>query len=182
MQLYSRVGSLLNSKDRVIVAIDGKCASGKSTLANKLKEKYNGTVFHMDDYFLPFERKTLDRMSEPGGNVDYERIYEEVFLKLAADIIEFRRFDCRDGVYYKDSRRMNKLIIIEGAYSMRPEFRKFYDLSIFIDIDDKLQIERIKKRNGEHMLSKFINEWIPLENKYFTELNIKEECEIVLGE
>ena len=38
-------------KGRMTLAIDGLSASGKTTLAKLLEEKYECTVFHMDDFF-----------------------------------------------------------------------------------------------------------------------------------
>jgi uridine kinase len=49
--LRSAIDRLLQ-QDRVIVAIDGKCTSGKTTLASRLAEIYDCNVFHMDDFFL----------------------------------------------------------------------------------------------------------------------------------
>lgn len=63
---------------------------------------------------------------------------------------------------------------------MHPLLIENYDLKIFLDIDADSQRERILKRNGKEMYSKFINEWIPLENKYFNELNIREKSDIIL--
>ena len=62
----------------VLVAIDGMSASGKSTLGNLLKEKYQCNLFHMDDFFLRPEQRTKERLSEAGGNVDYKRFQEEI--------------------------------------------------------------------------------------------------------
>ena len=42
-----QIEELLAAKDTVIVAIDGKCTSGKTTLASKLAEIYDCNVFHM---------------------------------------------------------------------------------------------------------------------------------------
>ena len=46
----SKIDMLLGEKDFVIVAIDGKCTSGKTTLASKLAELYDCNVFHMGRY------------------------------------------------------------------------------------------------------------------------------------
>lgn len=40
------INMLLEEKNFVIVAIDGKCTSGKTTLASKLAEIYDCNVFH----------------------------------------------------------------------------------------------------------------------------------------
>ena len=73
-----QIDELLAEKDMILVAIDGKCTSGKTTLASKLAELYDCNVFHMDDFFLRPEQRTPERFAEVGGNVDYERFYKEV--------------------------------------------------------------------------------------------------------
>ena len=50
--IRKQIDELLTQKETVIVAIDGKCTSGKTTLASKLAEIYDCNVFHMDDFFL----------------------------------------------------------------------------------------------------------------------------------
>ena len=50
--VIKQIDDLLTQKDAVIVSIDGKCTSGKTTLASKLAELYDCNVFHMDDFFL----------------------------------------------------------------------------------------------------------------------------------
>ena len=76
--IRKKIDELLTQKETVIVAIDGKCTSGKTTLASKLAEIYDCNVFHMDDFFLRPEQRTPERFAEVGGNVDYERFQEEV--------------------------------------------------------------------------------------------------------
>ena len=75
---------------------------------------------------------------------------------------------------------LNKLVVIEGVYSMHPEFDKYYDLSVFLDISKDKQKSRILKRNSPHFANRFFNEWIPLEDKYFAETSIKDRCDIVI--
>jgi uridine kinase len=65
-----------------VIAIDGRAASGKSTLAAALKDVIGGEVIHMDDFFLPKALRTEARMKEAGGNIHYERFAEEVVSRL----------------------------------------------------------------------------------------------------
>ena len=65
-----------------LVAIDGRCASGKTTLAGKLRSVLECNVVHMDDFYLPFSKRTEDRMAQPGGNMDFDRLLFEVLLPL----------------------------------------------------------------------------------------------------
>ena len=46
-----------------IVAIDGRCASGKTTVSKALSEALKATVVHMDDFFL--RPHQADRMLLP---------------------------------------------------------------------------------------------------------------------
>ena len=94
--------------------------------------------------------------------------------------IEYKRFDCATMTLAKaETVTPKKLVIIEGAYSMRPEFREFYDLSVFLDIPKDLQRERVLKRNPDRA-QRFFSEWIPLEEIYFEKMQIKEKCDIVV--
>jgi uridine kinase len=73
-----------------------------------------------------------------------------------------------------------KLNIIEGVYSMHLELISYYDLKIFFDVDDNTQEERIINRNGKDMYKKFKDIWIPLENKYFEELDIRKKADVLI--
>ena len=71
-----QINMLLEEKNFVIVAIDGKCTSGKTTLASKLAELYDCNVFHMDDVFPRPEQRTPERFAEVGEEIQRQRILE----------------------------------------------------------------------------------------------------------
>ena len=178
--LFDKLGFHLK-KGRTVLAIEGGSTSGKTTLAELLKERYDATVFHTDDFFLQPHQRTPERFAEVGGNLDRERLLSEVLTPLKEDkTIEYKRFDCATMTLAKaETVTPKKLVIIEGAYSMRPEFREFYDLSVFLDIPKDLQRERVLKRNPDRA-QRFFSEWIPLEEIYFEKMQIKEKCDIVV--
>lgn len=170
----------MKTNERVIVAIDGHCASGKTTAAGLISDILGGKIIHMDDFFLPPELRTPERFGAPGGNIHSERFLDEVIPHLHDEEgFSYRKFDCSKMSYAEKPRRVNacKLIICEGSYSLHPSFGKYYDISLFIDISLDEQTERIRKRDGEYMLSRFQNEWIPMENSYFKAFGIKAKCD-----
>jgi len=63
---------------------------------------------------------------------------------------------------------------------LHPKFRDYADIKIFCEIDSETQMERIIKRNGPELARRFRLEWLPMENKYFEEFNIKKKCDIIL--
>lgn len=161
-----------------LVAIDGMSASGKTTLGNLLHMEFaDSNLFHMDDYFLQPHQRTDKRLSEVGGNVDYERFMDEVVLHANdRDGLSFRKFDCQTQTLGPATYvPWRPLVIIEGAYSQHPYFGNIYDLCIFCEISKEEQKKRILKRNGPEKLDRFLNEWIPKENTYFKTYKIKEK-------
>lgn len=178
--ICDKINELLKKKDKVIIAIDGRCASGKTTLANKLSEIYDCNVFHMDDFFLRPEQRTKERLGMPGENVDYERFREEVLKPvLEGKDFAYRPFDCKSFGYKKAVNvKMKKINIVEGSYSMHPSLEFAYDFSVFSDISPQKQKKRIKKRNKDNS-KVFFEMWIPLEERYFAEMNVRERCDIL---
>ncbi len=181
LPLFAKIDKLLE-KGTVNIAIEGGSASGKTTLGEMLISVYNCNVFHMDDFFLQPHQRTPQRYAQTGGNIDYERFLKEVLKPLKnKEIINYRKFDCMSmQLKAPVSVEPEKLNIIEGAYSMHPEFEKYYDFSVFLEISPQKQKERILKRNSTREANRFFNEWIPLENVYFSNTNIKDRCNLII--
>lgn len=180
--LLGEIGERLAEKDRVIIAIDGRCASGKTTMADWIARIFPASVIHMDDFFLPGELRTPERMAEVGGNLHRERFMEEVIPHLHDDRFSYRVFQCSTFTYADTPRVVegNRVLICEGSYALHPDFGKYYDIAVFSDIDPEEQLRRILERDGEFMLNRFRNEWIPMEEKYFTGMGIRGKCDCIL--
>lgn len=179
--LKAHIDILLQHKECVIVAIDGKCASGKTTLASQLAEHYDCNVFHMDDFFLRPEQRTPERYAEVGGNVDYERFQQEVLLPLTASRdFTYRPFDCKSFTLSEPvSVSAKKLNIIEGSYSMHSYFGNPYDLKAVLTVDPEVQQNRIMERPA-FLHKRFLEEWIPMENRYLDGFQILQNADLIL--
>ncbi len=173
---------LSENKDSVIIAIDGPCASGKTTASSILSKILDADIISLDDFFLPFHKKTKERLSKAGGNVDSERFSEEILPNLNhSSPFTYKAYSCSNGEFYEKKITKRKVTIIEGVYSMLPEFKNYYDLRIWIDVPKETQKKRLRKRSPE-LYDRFINEWIPMENKYFSAFKVKEDCHIIINE
>ena len=182
LKLFISIDRLLKMKEggTVNIAVDGMSGSGKSTLAKLLAGIYGCNVFHMDDFFLqPFQR-TAERLVEPGGNVDYERFKEQVTGHLAdPEGVRYQVYDCgRQELAERVSAPRGQLNVIEGSYSQHPYFGDCYDLRVFLGISGEEQVDRIRRRNGEFMLRRFVEEWIPMENAYFEKCQIRSKSHL----
>lgn len=165
-----------------VIAIDGRCASGKTTMAQMLAELTGAGVVHMDDFFLPMELRTPERLQEPGGNVHYERVLEEVLPYISkTEGFSYGRFDCGQmGIAGRRFVEAGNLRIVEGAYSCHPKLGDYMSLRVFSDVDASVQLERIKDRDGENALKAYRERWIPMEEAYLETYDIRVMADIVL--
>ena len=183
LPLFAAIDRKLAAGQRVLLAIEGGAAAGKSTLAQLLNHVYDCSVAHMDDFFLRPEQRTAQRLEEAGGNVDRERFLQEILLPLSrGEAVQYRRYNCGTGAI-EDPKPLSvtPLTVVEGAYSMHPELRDHYDLSLFLKIAPKLQRQRIMGRNSPPMQQRFFEEWIPMEQRYFEVLQVEDACDLVFA-
>ncbi len=181
LPLFEQLDHLLQSRGRVLLAIDGNCAAGKSTLAAMLRQVYRGTVIPMDHFFLRPEQRTPQRLAAPGGNVDYERFAREVLSPLKEGRpFSYRPYDC--GVQQLGSPVLvepHPLTVVEGSYSLHPTLAAAYDCSVFLRVAPAEQLQRILLRNGPEMAKRFQSQWIPMEERYFEAFSIPLQCDLV---
>ncbi|MCH5353829.1 MAG: hypothetical protein J1E06_10240 [Acutalibacter sp.] len=181
LPLYAAIENCLREKGSVNVAIDGNSGAGKTALANLLTTLFDCNVFHADDFFLPLEKRTPERLQEVGGNMDRERFREEICEPVREKKpFAYRPFDCSVMQLGEEIKVEPKQInIFEGSYSMHPDLQEYYDVKVFLSVSPAEQSNRILERNGGFMLRRFLEEWIPKENTYFEGMKIREACDLV---
>ena len=185
LPLLAAIDRALAAKPRVLLAVEGGSASGKSTLADLLAGLYpDSAVFHADDFFLRPEQRTEARYAQPGGNLDRERLETEILIPLSrGENPEYRPFDCRTmSLAAPQHGRVARLNIVEGSYSLHPELERCYDLSVFLEISPETQRRRVLERNGPEWGQRFFERWIPLENTYHEATRTAERCTLRLEE
>ncbi len=178
-KVAAEVVRLRQEKDRVLVAIDGRCASGKTMLAEQLQKMLHATLIHMDNFFLRMEQRTPERYQEPGGNVDRERFLTEVLQPLSSGgTLSYRPFDCHT-MALKEAVSVipEDVVIIEGTYSCHPALWAYFDLRIFLTTAPETQRNRILNRSPSDAAA-FETRWIPLEERYFSAYLIAERCQM----
>ena len=150
------------------VVIDGRCGSGKTTLAALLQRVFPSRVFHMDDFYLPPDRRPPDWEERPGGNMDFSRLEREVLIPVRAGrTAVYRAFDCRTG-RLGEARAVppRPLTVLEGSYSHHPALGRAFGLRLFLTCAPQAQERRLRLREGEGFQA-FRKRWIPLEERYF---------------
>lgn len=175
-EIVQLIEKKIRLKGSCIVAIDGRCGAGKTTIAKMLTEYFDCNVFHADDFYIPTEKRRAGRF----GNVDAKRLYEEV-IKPLGDKRDFsyKPYSCSKKALLDSVDVQNKSVaIVEGSYSCQADLFDFYDLHIFADVCKDVQQQRLLIREGEERLKVFNDKWISMEEEYFALTEIKYKCEI----
>ena len=179
-KLITTIQSLLDGGGHIVLAIDGRCGSGKSTLAALLAERFGGRVVHMDDFFLPFELRDEQTFERIGGNIHTERLVREVMSHIRDTELCYNRYSCREGIFAPVRLPDSRLTVVEGSYSLLPELRQYYDLTVFCDVSREVQRLRITEREKDRA-EMFFERWIPLEERYFSQCDVAGHADIILN-
>ena len=184
LQIIEITKSLLRENGSVFIAIDGRAASGKTTFAAKIKGELESKgipvrVFHADDYFLPAGMRTPERLAEPGGNVDRERLKAEIIDHARGDV-RMRRFDCAAMEMGEAvSVPFCPVTVLEGSYSQHPFFGDVFDLRVFLTVPPDVQKDRIAARD-KSKLEAFLTRWTPMEEAYFSAFGIPDRSDFLI--
>ena len=163
------------------VVIDGRCGSGKTWLAEQLAQRWPCRVVHMDHFYLPMERRAPDWEETPAGNMDLDRLREEVLVPFAAGTLRgYRPYDCRSGAFLPPiSLADSALLVLEGSYSHHPALAVPGALKVFLTCSRKEQERRLRLREGERFTA-FEKRWIPLEERYCRACGVPEADALVV--
>lgn len=181
LNVFSAIDARRKDDQPILIAIDGQCGSGKSTLGRLLYSVYPCNLFHTDDFFLPKSMRTPERYATPGGNIHWERIRDEIIVPVKNGTpFSFRKFDCSKMDYGETvCVQPEEINILEGSYSVHPALIDAYTLKIFLKTSPEIQSARILARDGAEKHAVFLQKWIPLENLYFEKISVEKQCDFV---
>jgi len=177
-----QIDTLLRTKDRIIVAIDGISASDKSMLAHVLHRIYipDTTIFRTDDFSLRKEQRDPKRIAKPGYNFDWERFEQQILIPLSnGKPAIYQRFNFSTEELEPPVTVMPaKINIIEGTFCMNENLEKYYDFSVLVRMKPSALEERLKNRSTTK--NSIFASRQPLEEIYFEKTNVASRCSLVV--
>ena len=175
---------LLESSGPFLLVIDGRSATGKSTLAQSLNQQLDATMIHGDDFFargaelLQASPEALAEMC-----IDRERLGSVLQAFKSGQSAQYRPFDwvAFDGSLSDKPITVEpgKLMILEGVYSNHPDFRQWIDHSVLLCLPETERERRLLEREGE--ITDWERQWHRAEDWYFEHLAQPECFNFVLG-
>lgn len=184
-RIEAAIRAIVANKPRAFVAIDGMAASGKTTLACDLAQRFSSSaVIHMDDFTVPFENRYPGYFEKTLSNADISRFDREVLMPLSrGKEAVYRPYVCHPEPGFLAPVTIPAdcaVVIVEGAYCLHPSLFDRYDLRVLSLIDADLQKARISNRNGPSQLERFVSTWIPMENRHIAERRLCETCDLII--
>lgn len=171
-----------------LVAVDGRCGSGKTGFAavvERLIPGWKHTV-HMDDLYLPWEKRAIHWMDIPAGNMDLERLQQEILTPvLSGKPMTYQPFLDKAKIVdeYGEPLEVDpdfvELILVEGTYSQHPSLAQSYDYKIFLTCDKEEQTRRLRAREEDYYPT-FDRVWRTLEERYFAACGIEAAADLVV--
>lgn len=166
----------------LVVALDGRCGSGKTTLAAALRAQFPAcSLLHTDDFYLPPSQRVENWQQIPCANMDLARLCREVLEPACAgQSCLYRGYSCREGNYLPARQLLPQpLVILEGSYSHHPLLAQYESLRVFVTCSKAEQTYRLQAREGERYPA-FAARWIPLEEGYFAQYGIEAAADFVV--
>jgi para-aminobenzoate synthetase len=177
----------------LLVAIDGPSGSGKSVLAARVAEKLDGVVVPSDDFYASdvtdagwAARSAAERVADV---INWRRLRAEALEPLLAGRpATWHPFDFEgrrpDGSFPRSASRVTlepaAIIILDGAYSSRPELADLIDLSVFVDVPAAERHRRLVERDGDLYTGAWEQRWKAAEDYYFTTVRPRASFDLVV--
>ena len=181
------INALREAGTPVVVALDGRSGTGKSTLGLEIAAAVNGTYVDQDDFYSGGEIdqwRVLSPEIRIDKCIDWQRVLRDVIIPFHASLpIHYHPFnwETMDGLATEAiSLKPSDVLILDGAYSTRPELAEFLDLTVLVTLDDALRRQRIMDREGEDWTLEWFTVWDAAENLYFGHMRPESAFDIVI--
>lgn len=143
----------------MIIGICGGSGSGKTTLLKRIAKSFehlNPSVFSMDNYYLPIEDQAIDSNGEINFDLptalDKDRLVNDLRDLSQGRPIEVKEYHFNSPPDKNILITINpsELVIVEGLFLFEyAEVNEMLDFSIFIDVDQNVQLDRRLYRDQE---------------------------------
>jgi uridine kinase len=168
----------------ILVALDGGSGAGKSTLALLVAQALDAALVPSDDFFAAhitdaeWEARTPEERAADA--IDWRRLRREALeLLLAGKPARWHAFDFEagiraDGTYAMRTdfvvREPRAVIVLDGAYSTRPELADLIDLAVLVEAPAPVRHQRLAAREDAAFLAAWHERWDAAEAFYFTQV------------
>ena len=182
------------------VGLDGRSGAGKSTLAESITARLEAepndlrvTVIDGDQFYAGGTAESWDRQSpsEKAARVIDWRRQRRVLQQLRdSGVAEWHPFDWEAEDWDREPvplasqpicARAGSIVLLEGAYSCRPELHDLLDLRMLLDVPRDVRRRQLLEREGAAYRADWEARWSAAEDYYFGSVMTPGRFDLVLG-
>ena len=185
---------LQNGKRPLLVAIDGGSGAGKSTLGLLIAKELKAAFVQNDDFYDARISNAQWDACTPAQKVadviDWRRLRTDALDPLlAGKVARWHPFDFEqqhaDGTYPLSEKFVERqpadVIVLDGAYSSRPEVADLIDLSVLVDVPVAIRHQRLVTREDGDFLEGWHARWDVAEAYYFEHVRPKSSFDLIIS-
>lgn len=181
----------LQHKSPVLVALDGRSGTGKSTLAHAVAARVEASIVVSDDFYAGGNDDVWSGRSaseKVAHCIDWRRMRMEVLEPLLANKpASWHPLDFQPGngwIGWKEELSTLEpapVILLDGIYSARPELADLVDVAVLIETDDLVRRKRLVVREGQDFMQRWHQLWDAAEDYYFTHIRPRASFDLLLS-
>ncbi len=120
------------------------------------------------NFYRPSATRVTPEHAEVGAAFEWQRLREQVLQPLSnKETARYQRYDWpTDSVAGWRTVPAHGVVLIEGCFLTREELRNFYDFRIWVHAPKEMRLSRGVERDGERARDRWVNEWMPEEERY----------------
>jgi uridine kinase len=155
-QLAETIMKLASERARVLVAVDGPDAAGKTILADALAERLPGAVRASIDHFENLREVRYRDGVESGesyydNGFDHRSLRERLLMPFAAGdspvLTHLRESSSDDLVEVFTDVPDHAVLIVDGCFLQRPELRALWSLVVYLSVSPEMSLDRARVRD-----------------------------------
>ena len=179
---------LTGRTDPLLVALDGRSGAGKSSLAAAVQSELDScSIVDGDSFYSGGSGESWDARSaqeKAARVIDWRRqrpVLEALARKEAGSWngYDWQAFDDRLETAPTVCTPAD-VVIIDGAYSARPELADLLDLRVLLDTTEQTRLERLSEREGDIYRDEWFARWNDAEEHYFSRVMPRSAFDLVL--
>jgi uridine kinase len=153
------------------IGVDGKGATGKTSLATRIATVLPGSVIvHIDDFARPDLR-----------GWERDRFVHQILQPLlAGQPGRYQRWDFDRNVGAEwHTVPVGVPVVVEGVSATDVRLGVPWDFTIWIEVPYETRLARILERDGPAMMDRWLTDWMPSEDAYEQEQRPQDRVDLV---
>jgi uridine kinase len=193
-KVVSAIHACSVSAQGLVVAIDGRSGSGKSTVAQALARDIGAVIVCGDDFFAAnvsdVEWDALTPEQRQAEAIDWRRLRREAIEPLRAGRPAlWYAFDFQAGPRSNGSYRLQEaptelgpkpVVVLEGAYCARPELADVLDVRVLVEVAPAVRRARLAAREAPDIIRRWHARWDEAEEHYFTHVRPPRTFDVII--